>query len=103
MNAADPAQVREALVAYVADHLGLSGFSYLQEPTPIGRGMDTRIYSFQLNADGLGPQWSARLVLRLYTSADRNGRALWNIASAAGLRVGVVNWWTTHPAEIVRA
>jgi predicted AlkP superfamily phosphohydrolase/phosphomutase len=27
--------------------------------------------------------------------------AVWNLASAAGRRVGVVGWWATHPAEVV--
>ncbi len=27
--------------------------------------------------------------------------AVWNLASAAGRRVGVVGWWATHPAEAV--
>jgi len=27
--------------------------------------------------------------------------AVWNVASAAGLKVGVVGWWATHPAEEV--
>jgi Flp pilus assembly protein TadD len=27
--------------------------------------------------------------------------AVWNVASASGLRVGVVGWWATHPAESV--
>ena len=36
---------------------------------------------------------------RLFRSSDRTAHALWNIASAAGLRVGVVNWWTTQPPE----
>jgi predicted AlkP superfamily phosphohydrolase/phosphomutase/Flp pilus assembly protein TadD len=27
--------------------------------------------------------------------------AVWNLASAAGIRVGVVGWWATHPAEEV--
>ncbi len=27
--------------------------------------------------------------------------AVWNVASAAGLSVGVVGWWATHPAEEV--
>ena len=27
--------------------------------------------------------------------------AIWNVASASGLSVGVVGWWATHPAEIV--
>jgi len=28
--------------------------------------------------------------------------AVWNVASAAGLSVGVVGWWATHPAEEVQ-
>src|ERR1700682_6713679 len=27
--------------------------------------------------------------------------AVWNVASAAGRKVGVVGWWATHPAEEV--
>ena len=38
---------------------------------------------------------------RLYASTDRKVHALWNIASDVGLRVGVVNWLCTHPAEEV--
>ena len=35
----------------------------------------------------------------LYLSNDRKKPALWNILSAAGRTVGVVNWWTTYPPE----
>ena len=35
----------------------------------------------------------------LYLSSDRRVPALWNILSAAGRSVGVVNWWTTYPPE----
>ena len=28
--------------------------------------------------------------------------AIWNVASASGLSVGVVGWWATHPAEEVK-
>jgi predicted AlkP superfamily phosphohydrolase/phosphomutase len=38
---------------------------------------------------------------RLFASSDRKGHALWNIASDAGKRVAVVNWWTTYPVETV--
>jgi len=38
---------------------------------------------------------------QLYLSTDRVVPALWNIASAAGLRVGVINWWNTYPIEKV--
>ena len=36
---------------------------------------------------------------RLYLSTDRTTHALWNIASDAGMTVGVVNWWNTYPLE----
>jgi hypothetical protein len=39
---------------------------------------------------------------RLLSSRDRRVHALWNIASRAGLEVGVVNWWNTWPPERVR-
>ena len=68
-------EVAEALRQYVADKLHVSGIVYIDSPAPLGRGMDTRIYSFHLNADGLGPQWSAPLVLRVYTSADQGDKA----------------------------
>jgi predicted AlkP superfamily phosphohydrolase/phosphomutase len=35
----------------------------------------------------------------LYRSTDRKAHALWNIASDAGLTVGVVNWWNSYPPE----
>jgi predicted AlkP superfamily phosphohydrolase/phosphomutase len=38
---------------------------------------------------------------RLYLGSDRKGHALWNIASDAGKRVAVVNWWNTYPVETV--
>jgi hypothetical protein len=38
---------------------------------------------------------------RLYRSDHRRVPALWNILSDAGLRVGVVNWWTTFPPEVI--
>jgi predicted AlkP superfamily phosphohydrolase/phosphomutase len=38
---------------------------------------------------------------RRYRSSDRHGFALWNMFSARGRRVGVVNWLITHPPEQV--
>lgn len=35
------------------------------------------------------------------TSVLRGAKALWNVASEKGLRVGVVNWWATWPADPV--
>lgn len=37
----------------------------------------------------------------LYYGRDRQTHALWNIATDAGLSVGVVNWLVTYPPEIV--
>ncbi len=38
---------------------------------------------------------------QLYLSVHRKAHALWNIASKAGMRVAVVNWWNTYPPEVV--
>ncbi|MEE3331775.1 MAG: alkaline phosphatase family protein [Myxococcota bacterium] len=39
--------------------------------------------------------------LLLYSNLDRTGPALWNIASAAGKTVGVVNWLMTQPPDVI--
>lgn len=51
------------------------------------------IHGFALASDGVQP--------RLSRSSDRKVPAIWNIASGAGLGVGVVNWWATFPPEQV--
>ena len=38
---------------------------------------------------------------RLYTSAERRTKALWNIFTDAGKRSCIVSWWNTFPAEEV--
>jgi hypothetical protein len=35
------------------------------------------------------------------TSVLRRAKTIWNVASEKGLRVGVVNWWATWPADEV--
>jgi hypothetical protein len=35
------------------------------------------------------------------TAVLREAKAFWNVASEKGLRVGVVNWWATWPADAV--
>ncbi len=40
--------------------------------------------------------------VRLYTSLDRKGHALWNIVSESKEDVGVVNWLMTHPPEKIQ-
>jgi predicted AlkP superfamily phosphohydrolase/phosphomutase len=52
------------------------------------------ILDFARPADGGG--------LQLYLGTDRAAHALWNVASDAGLDVGVVNWWNTFPPDRVR-
>jgi hypothetical protein len=37
----------------------------------------------------------------LYLGTDRRVHALWNIASDAGRRVGVVNFWNTYPPDLI--
>ncbi|MCI0585561.1 MAG: alkaline phosphatase family protein [Planctomycetes bacterium] len=36
------------------------------------------------------------------TSTLRQRKAFWNVLSEAGVSVGVVGWWATYPAEVVR-
>jgi hypothetical protein len=40
--------------------------------------------------------------IRLMLSSDRTAHAVWNVASDAGLSVGVVNFWNTYPPERIR-
>lgn len=40
--------------------------------------------------------------LRQYSSAQRRGRAVWNIADRHGLESSVFGWWITWPAEAIR-
>lgn len=56
--------------------------------------VDHRVADFQ----ELDPKTRARLPI---SGASRRVPALWNVASAEGLKVGVVGWWATWPAEKV--
>ena len=40
--------------------------------------------------------------LQLYTSADRQVKAFWNVLTDQGLDAAVLGWWITWPAERVR-
>jgi len=60
-----------------------------------GVGPDVhRILDFQ----EVDPKSGAKLPV---SGLSRAVPAVWNIASAAGKKVGVVGWWATHPAEEV--
>lgn len=41
--------------------------------------------------------------MTLIGSTQRREAAIWNLASDAGISVGVVNWWATFPAESVKS
>ena len=65
--------------------------------TPVALGEDGRLQR------ALG---AAADLLRLTrsqpaTSVLRGAKTFWNVASEKGLRVGVVNWWATWPADAV--
>ena len=47
------------------------------------------------------PTCCASAARRRRPSVLRSVKALWNVASEKGLRVGVVNWWATWPADPV--
>lgn len=57
--------------------------------------------------DGLIARFAAATDLLRLTRTDppssvlRGAKALWNVASEKGLRVGVVNWWATWPCDNV--
>ena len=51
--------------------------------------------------DFVKPRAAADAPLELFTNADRRAKAVWNVASDAGRRVGVVGWWMTFPVEPV--
>ena len=68
-------QVASALLAYLADHLGVAGLRFAEPPQPIGRGFDTYIYAFRLAGDGLDPTWERPLVLRLYPNERQGDKA----------------------------
>ncbi len=74
----DPANVTEvhsALLAYVRARFG-PATNFAEAPTVLGRGFDTFIYTFRLNASpGLDAEWTQRLVLRVYPSAEQTQKA----------------------------
>jgi uncharacterized protein YbaP (TraB family) len=67
--------------------------------TPEAHGIEGFTYRSRSSARGSARDDAQKQ--RLYLSIHRKAHALWNIASAAGLRVGVVNWWNTYPPEVV--
>lgn len=65
IDPSDAAQVSTALAAYLAQRDDLTSPTFAEPPAPIGRGMDSFIYSFTLTGEALPASWSRPLVLRL--------------------------------------
>jgi aminoglycoside phosphotransferase (APT) family kinase protein len=75
IDPANMADVHSALLAFVRARLG-SAAEYVDPPTPMGRGFDTFIYTFRLNAvEGIETKWTQPLVLRVYSTADQAKKA----------------------------
>ena len=109
IEGAEPRVVREALkrgrlpnLAAIAQR-GVSG--RLRSPLPLASASVWTSVATGMDPAGHGVVRVARDVLdeRRYfpRSTDRAAHAIWNIASDAGLAVGVVNWPATHPPEKV--
>ena len=78
------------------DH-GITGFVAFRLPGMAGeiRRFPRRVALGRLENVGL-------LRMRTQAGHEREAAAIWDIVSKAGLDVGVINWWASHPAPRVR-
>jgi predicted AlkP superfamily phosphohydrolase/phosphomutase len=78
------------------DH-GITGFVAFRLPGMTGeiRRFPRRLALGRLEHAGL-------LRMRTQAGHERRAAAVWDILSDAGLDVGIVNWWASHPAPPVR-
>lgn len=67
----DLASIASTLASYTEPRVGLAAFR--AEPTPLGNGLDTYIYAFEL-ADA-PPPWDGPLVLRVYPNVGQADKA----------------------------
>lgn len=65
--------------------------------TSMATGVTPEIHGV-LDFQEIDPETGAAVPI---SGRSRRTAAIWNVASARGLRVGVVGWWATHPAEDV--
>lgn len=65
--------------------------------TTLATGVGPEIHGV-LDFQEVDPKTGAKVPI---SGASRQAPAIWNIASRAGRKVGVVGWWATHPAEEV--
>jgi len=78
----------------------LQAFQPLLSPilwTTAATGADPSIHGV-LDFQEVEPRTGRKLPI---SGFSRRVPAVWNVASAAGKKVGVVGWWATHPAEEV--
>jgi predicted AlkP superfamily phosphohydrolase/phosphomutase len=107
IDGAAPRLVRELRAAGRLPHLdaiaraGVFGLLHAHKPilspriwTSMATGMHPRHHGITRFAFP-GPDGH----MHLFTSTQRRVPALWNILSAAGMKVGVVNWWNSYPVE----
>jgi predicted AlkP superfamily phosphohydrolase/phosphomutase/Flp pilus assembly protein TadD len=65
--------------------------------TTVATGVSPEVHRV-LDFQEVDPKTGAKVPI---TGRSRRVPAVWNLASAAGKKVGVVSWWATHPAEEV--
>jgi aminoglycoside phosphotransferase (APT) family kinase protein len=73
-------QIAPALLTYLRRHLGVEAVDYAEPPAAIDSGWETYIYSFQLTGEGVPPEWTQPLILRIYPSAGQAERAEFDAA-----------------------
>jgi len=66
--------------------------------TTIGTGVSPEVHRI-LDFQEVDPRTGTKVPI---SGRSRRVPAVWNLASAAGKKVGVVSWWATHPAEEVK-
>jgi aminoglycoside phosphotransferase (APT) family kinase protein len=71
----DAQQVSDGLLDYLRTHVAPDGLRFAEQPERIGRGMDTHIYAFRIEGDGVDGAWAGPLVLRLYHSVRQGEKA----------------------------
>ncbi|MDQ2970476.1 MAG: alkaline phosphatase family protein, partial [Acidobacteriota bacterium] len=65
--------------------------------TTVATGVSPRLHGI-LDFQEVDPKTGQKVPI---SGRSRRVPAVWNLASAAGKKVGVVGWWATHPAEEV--
>ncbi len=71
----DAQQVGNALFEYLRRRVAPDGLRFAEEPERIGRGMDTHVYAFRVEGEGVDGAWAGPLVLRLYHSERQGEKA----------------------------